>query len=258
MQQITSLQNPRVRALRALQEKKRRQETGRFLVEGGKMVEEALAHTFVHAAVVEEGRAEHYAPLLARLSAAGAAVYLSPRRVLEALCETKTPQGIVAEAELPAPRANIAGRLVALDGVQDPGNVGAIIRTADAAGFGGALLGPACADPFGAKALRASTGSIFRVPVLQTERLAERLSALRESGYAVLSSQLDGEDFFARGPLPFKKLALVIGSEAEGVSAEVSAVATHRLRLPMRDGAESLNAAVAAGVMLYDLSREWR
>ena len=255
MQQITSLQNPRVRALRALQEKKNRQGSGRFLVEGGKMVGEALAHTIIHAAVVEESKAGHFAPLLAELSAAGASVYVSPSRVLEALCETKTPQGIVAEADIPAPRDVMAERLVALDGVQDPGNVGAIIRTADAAGFDGALLGPACADPFGAKALRAGMGSIFRVPVAREARLAERLAALRESGYAVLSSQLDGEDFFARGPLP-PKLALVIGSEAEGVSAEVSAVATHRLRLPMRGGAESLNAAVAAGIMLYDLLRE--
>lgn len=255
MQQITSLQNPRVRALRALQEKKQRQESGRFLVEGGKMVGEALAHTTVYTAVVEEGKAEHFAPLLAALREAGASVYLSPRRVLEALCETKTPQGIVAEVRTPMPQSAMGGRLVALDGVQDPGNVGAILRTADAAGFEGALLGPTCADPFGAKALRASMGSVFRVPVAQVERLAQRLAALRQAGYAVLSSQLDGENFFARGVLP-PKLVLVVGSEAEGVSAEVSAVATHRLRLPMRGGAESLNAAVAAGVMLYDLLRE--
>ena len=254
MQQITSLQNPRIRALRELQEKKRRQAEGRFLVEGGKMVGEALAHTAVHTAVVEAGKAGQFAPLLEALRAAGASVFESPRHVLEALCETKTPQGIVAEASLPASRAALGDRLVALDGVQDPGNVGAIVRTADAAGFGGALLGPTCADPFGAKALRASMGSIFRVPVVRAQRLAESLAALREAGYAVLSSELDGEDFFARGPLP-PKLALVIGSEAEGVSAAVSNLATHRLRLPMRGGAESLNAAVAAGIMLYELSR---
>ncbi|MCL2810887.1 MAG: RNA methyltransferase [Clostridia bacterium] len=254
MQQITSLQNPRVRALRGLQDKKRRQIEGRFLVEGGKLVGEALAHTVVHTVVVEEEKAGHFVALLEALFAAGAQVLVSPRRVLEALCETKTPQGIVAEVDMPEPQAS-AGYLVAMDGVQDPGNVGAIIRTADAAGFDGVLLGPTCADPFGAKALRGSMGSIFRVPVIQTEELAEKLAALRREGYAVLSTQLDGEDFFERGPLP-TKLVLVIGSEAEGVSAQIRTLATHRLRLPMGGGAESLNAAVAAGIMMYDLSRE--
>jgi len=254
VQQITSLQNPRIQALRALQDKKRRQGSGRFLVEGGKIVEEALAHTVVHTVVVEEGKIEHFAKLLEAFHAANVQVILSPRHVLEALCDTKTPQGIVAEADMPVQRM-ASGYLVAMDGVQDPGNVGAILRTADAAGFDGALLGPTCADPFGAKALRASMGSVFRVPVLQTEGFADKLAVLREDGYAVLSSQLDGQDFFARGSLP-PKLALVIGSEAEGVSAQVSGLATHRLRLPMKGGAESLNAAVAAGVMLYDLARE--
>ena len=223
------------------------------------MAAEALACANVRCAVVEEGREERFAPLLAAMAAAGAETLLLPRHVLEALCETKTPQGIVAAVALPAPGlgdpAALGERLVALDGVQDPGNVGAILRTADAAGFQGLLLGCGCADAYGAKALRASMGSIFRVPVVSAPSLAERLASLRDEGYAVLSSQLDGEDFFARAALP-RRIVLVIGSEGEGVSREVSAASTHRLRLPMYGGAESLNAAVAAGIMLYALARE--
>jgi TrmH family RNA methyltransferase len=246
--------------MRALKEKRARSEAGRFLVEGGKMVEEALAYTAVYCAVVDDEREARYAPLLATLDAAGVEVLISPGRVLEALCETRTPQGIVAAVGMPAPlpwpiEGPIRARLVALDGVQDPGNVGTILRAADAAGFGGALLSPACADVFSGKALRASMGSVFRVGTRTVPDLAGALGALRGAGYAVLSTQLDGQDFFERGALP-ERLALVIGSEGGGVSAEVSAVATHRFRLPMLGGAESLNAAVAAGIMLYDLTRE--
>ncbi len=254
MQPVTSLQNAQIRALRALQERKQRRTEGRFLVEGGKMVEEALAHTIVRTVVVEEEKAVHYARLIDALCASGATLIASPRHVLEALCDTKTPQGIVAAVDIPLPQERTGRRLVALDGVQDPGNVGTIVRTADAAGFEGVLLGPTCADVFGGKALRATMGSIFRVPIHSVPDLAARLAELRAEGYAVLSSQLEGQDFFARGPLPLRQV-LVVGSEAEGVSDAVSAEATHRLRLPMHGGAESLNAAVAAGIMLYDLTR---
>ncbi len=254
MQQITSIQNPRIQALRALRDRRAREASGSFLVEGGKMVEEALRHAELRCALVEEERLADFAALAQRLEAAQVPMLAAPRRVLEAVCDTRTPQGIAAEVALPAPGAPLGERIVALDGVQDPGNVGTILRTADAAGFTGMLASAACADVYGSKTLRATMGSIFRLPVRREADLAAALAALRAQGYAILSSQLEGEDFFARGALPERRV-LVIGSEAEGVCEAVSAVATHRLRLPMRGGAESLNAAVAAGIMLYDLMR---
>jgi TrmH family RNA methyltransferase len=259
MRRVASAHNPQIRALRALLNRRGREEAHCFLVEGEKMAEEALTHAAVSCAVVEEGREERFKFLLAALEEAGARILVSPRHVLETLCETKTPQGIVVATAMPEflrSRSPALGeRLVALDGVQDPGNLGTILRTADAAGFQGLLLGRGCADVYGGKALRASVGSVFRVPAIPAPALAKRLALLRAEGYAVLSSQLDGEDFFARAPLP-RRVVLVIGSEGEGVSPEVSEAATHRLRLPMYGDAESLNASVAAGIMLYDLARE--
>ena len=123
---------------------------------------------------------------------------------LAAVCDTKTPQGIAAVVRMQDSPA-LGQRLVVMDGVQDPGNVGTIIRTADAAGFDG-------------------------------------------------SSQLDGTPFYDRQPVG-ERFALVIGSEGNGVTDEVKAIATHRVKLPMRGGAESLNAAVAAGIMMYELTR---
>ena len=140
-----------------------------------------------------------------------------------------------------------------MDGVQDPGNVGTILRTADAAGFDGALLSSACADLYGAKTLRATMGSVFRVPVRRTADLPAALEEMKARGYAIVATELGGADFYAH--CPHERAVLVIGSEGNGVSAAVREVATHHLALPMRGGAESLNAAVAAGIMIYEMAR---
>ena len=198
METLTSLKNPRVALWRSLKDHKARKETGLFLVEGRKMVSEALASRF----------------------------------------DVETVQCDAAQ-----------------DGVQDPGNVGTILRTADAAGFDGLLLSEQCADIFSPKVLRATMGSIFRMGVTVTPDLPGLLTHLREQGYSVISSQLDGTPFYQREGVA-AQFVLVIGNEGNGVSPVVQATATHRLKLPMRGGAESLNAAVAAGIMMYELTRE--
>lgn len=133
--------------------------------------------------------------------------------------------GIVCTAKIPEPPKTLTGkRIVALDGVQDPGNVGTILRTADAAGFDGAIFGSGCADLYGAKTLRATMGSVFRVPVMTTENLPETLEAMKREGYAVAATELGGEDFYAH--CPRGRAILVIGSEGQGISGSVRAAAT--------------------------------
>lgn len=248
MEHITSLKNPKVTAWKALKDRKGRKESGCFLVEGRKMVEEALASSFpVEAVLVDDARAEEFA-LPADLP-----IFSMPAHVLAAICDTKTPQGVAAIVRMAA--VPLRGqRFVALDGVQDPGNVGTIIRTADAAGFDGILLSGQCADVFSPKVLRATMGSVFRMAVRVTDDLPGELSALAADGASVISSQLDGTPFYERTGIQ-ARFVLVIGNEGNGVSDAVQATATHRLKLPMRGGAESLNAAVAAGIMMYELTR---
>ena len=147
----------------------------------------------------------------------------------------------------------LGDKLVLMEAVQDPGNVGTILRTMDAAGFDGAILSTGCADPYAPKALRATMGSIFRVPTLQVRDAAAAAQALKAEGYAVIAAALTGGDFFQREKLP-EKLCLIIGNEGAGITRETIAQATHTYRLPMRGGAESLNAAAAAAIMLYDLA----
>ena len=248
MEHLTSLKNPKVQAWRSLKDRKGRKETGCFLVEGRKMVEEALRSRFpVEAVLADESR-------LAELSLpANVPVYALPEHVLAAVCDTKTPQGLAAVVRMTG-SDSLGSRLVALDGVQDPGNVGTIIRTADAAGLDGVLLSAQCADAFSPKVLRATMGSVFRMGIRVTEDLPGELTRLKQEGFSVLSSQLDGTPFYEREPVG-ERFCLVIGSEGNGVTPEVQQVATHRVKLPMRGGAESLNAAVAAGIMMYELMR---
>ncbi len=254
MERITSVKNPLVRSMRALRERKGRAEQGRFLVEGEVMLHEALkCGLAIRDLLVVEDRADMAAPF----AAAGARACAVPAGVLEAVCDTKTPQGICASFDLPAPLPldSAPDRVVALDGTQDPGNVGTIWRTADAAGFQGLLFGAGCADPLSPKVQRAAMGSGFRVPFMTADDLPAALNALKDKGWSVIASDLHGADFYRR-PDPGEKFVLVIGNEARGISGATREAASMLLKLPMRGGAESLNAAVAAGIMMYELMRE--
>ena len=249
MESISSLKNPKAALWRSLKERKGRRESGCFLVEGDKMVLEAFRSCFpVEAVLIREDRGEEDFPI-----PDGIPVFVLSRSVFDSVSDTRTPQGIAAVLRITG-RELCGRRLIALDGVQDPGNVGTIIRTADAAGFDGILLSAECADVFSPKVLRATMGSIYRMPLRTVSSLLDELRKLRESGYSVLSSQLDGDPFYERKNVA-DDFCLIIGNEGNGISEEVRAEATHRLKLPMRGGAESLNAAVAAAIMMYELTR---
>lgn len=248
MEKLTSLKNPKVQEWRSLKDKKGREEQKAFFVEGVRMVREALSSSFeVKALIIRED----YHPEFDLPS--GIPSYILPDHVFQSVSDTKTPQGIAAVLSMKMQEAS-GPRLIALDGVQDPGNVGTIIRTADAAGFDGVMFSPDCADPYSPKVLRSTMGSIFRFGFTFPASLPDELNALKKDGYSVISSQLDGEPFYARQNIA-PCFVLVIGNEGNGISDPVKSVATHRLCLPMRGGAESLNAAVAAGIMMYDLTR---
>ncbi len=256
MQALTSLQNPLIKAARSLQTKAGRDETGLFLCEGEHMASEALAAApeRVETVFVDESRMEAFSALLNRAKAYnGIAVYAVPERVLSAISQVKAPQGVCATVRMPAatPLERLGDRLLLLENVQDPGNVGTILRTLDAAGFSGCVLTPGCADPYSPKALRATMGSVFRVPIAYGSAL-EAVEALNARGYATLAAALDGAPFYQRGPLP-RRLCVLIGNEGAGLRPETVALCGHRFRLPMNGGAESLNAAIAAAVMMYDL-----
>ncbi len=251
MQTITSMQNPKVSFWRGLKTRAARLEASLYIVEGLKMVNEALQLNLAKSLLIDMDKLPEYQGLI---DSASCEVFAVSAHILASVCDTKTPQGVAALVKLPdaAKLEDLGPHIVALDGVQDPGNVGTILRTADAAGFSGVLLSEECADLYSPKCLRATMGSIFRLRALMTPSLPETLVKLKETGYDLLSGELNGTPFYERTGVG-SRLCLVIGSEGNGISKAVCDLCTHHLTLPMRGGAESLNAAVAAGIMMYDL-----
>ena len=252
MDKITSTSNPVVKRLRALKDAKARKETGLFLIEGEVMIREALKCGLMPT----EALSETESALTNELQKAGARVFLAARSAIESAADTKTPQGVCASFRMPENNAlpENAKYIIALDGVQDPGNVGTIWRTADAAGFNGILFGKGCADPYSPKVQRAAMGSGFRVAIEECV-LTDALSQYKKQGYSIITSALDGSPLYERPEVSEKGFILIIGNEAKGVSEPVQAMSTMRLKIPMRGGAESLNAAIAAGILMYELTR---
>lgn len=252
--EITSVLGRHVKLWRSLQKSRAaRVENGLFLAEGEHMTQEALRSGTVEALIVRADVLDKYRYMT---DLACVKVYLTSTHVMEAVSETKTPQGVMALCRLPAPATVRGTHLVALDGVQDPGNVGTLIRTMDAAGFDTLLMDEKTADPYAGKTMRASMGGVFRVGLERCPDLCTTLRTLKNEGYAIWAGDLHGEPFFDRAPLADGRVCIVVGNEGAGVRPEILSLATHRLKLPMAGGAESLNAAVAGSIMIYDVLRE--
>lgn len=253
---ITSLQNAQVKMWRALKDSKGRAAHRLFLAEGDHMAGEALKENFVQTLLVDESATERYAMHISVAREKKVDLCLMPEHVLASVCDARTPQGIVAVCRLPETKKALTGKeklLAALDGVQDPGNVGTILRTLDAAGFDAMLINARTADPYAPKALRASMGAVFRIPVYCVD-LPAALTSLSNS-HELYAGALDGGPFFDRERTK-DGVCVIIGNEGQGISQQVYAVeGIERVKLPMVGGAESLNASVAAGIMIYDIVR---
>lgn len=250
MKEITSVSNPLIKQWRQLKSPSGRQAHGLFLAEGEHLCSEAVRAGAAQALLVVKEQAGQYAHLL---DAAGEAYAVSPQ-VLAALADSKTPQGCLAVCPLPAPRplSSAGSRLMALNRLQDPGNVGTILRTLDAAGFDGLLIDTGCADPFSPKAARASMGAVFRVPVYPCPDLLRAMDAL--IGHTLVAGDLAGSPYDAHPPFG-DRVCLLVGNEGAGLDQALLERADYRLKLPIPGRAESLNAAVAAGLMIYDVLR---
>ncbi len=253
---ITAVQNERIKQLRQLNQKKGRREQGLFLAEGPHLVEEAVkSGAAIALMVVEEGREASFAALLQGVEPER--LMRVSRPVMEAISETRTPQGILAATPLllkPWQGGREAELMLILDNLQDPGNMGTIIRTADAAGADGVLVSADSVDVHNPKCVRSTMGSLFHLPLWECGDLPAAVRAMTDSGWAVLCGDLKGDDFFHRR-MDSRRQALIVGNEAAGVREEVAQAASHRFRLAMAGRAESLNVAVAAGIMVYDLAR---
>jgi len=254
---ITSRHNPRIVETRQLGERKHRRQQGRFLVEGIKLLEMALqaAARPRSAFVCFQQLAPEAASLPDRLQAAGAEVLSVSPDVMQALAEREAAEGVVAtfdlfEASLDDLPLADGGLVVVLDRLQDPGNLGTLIRTADAVGAAGVVLVEPCVDPFDPKVVRGSMGSLFHVPLVRTDDVGGLMAALHRRGLRVVAAAAQRGVDWGDG-LWHDGVALALGNEARGLSADLHPHVDAWARLPIAGHAESLNVAVAGGVLMY-------
>ncbi|MEO0853470.1 MAG: RNA methyltransferase [Cyanobacteria bacterium J06648_11] len=258
---ISSTRNPWIKALRLLHQAKGRRQHGCFLVEGTHLLQEAIATGWPLSAVCfTEAWAQRNAETLARVPANARQQVVDPQ-VLDALATTQTPDGVVAVAERKHPgdgdaKVNLA---IALETVGDPGNAGAIVRTAAAAGSDRVWLSADSVDPEHPKVLRASAGQWFRLPPQVAESLPDLVVKCRDRGMQVLAAAMPREDEPARicWEVDFTRpTLLLLGNEGAGLSRDLVRLADACVQIPMAAGVESLNVAIAGSVLLYEARRQ--
>lgn len=248
------------RLIRSLAERKARDAEGLFVAEGVRAVEDLAASPLeLRLSLVSSslGDTPRGAALLAALEARGAPVRVADDRELRALADTDQPQGVLAVAA--TPRAGLSALSVdaepavvlVLDAVQDPGNFGTLVRTAEALGAAGVIALPGTVDPWNAKSVRAAMGSSFRLPIVQAG-WDEAAPWLAERGIAVVAAVVGAEPLPSPPPA---RAALVLGNEGAGVRDETLARAGLRAGIPLRGRAESLNVGAAGAILLHELLR---
>ncbi len=259
---ISSKDNSFVKHLRTLSESKYRKREKAFLIEGIKMVEEALRDDLgVKMVVASPPLVQHHGKGVLKLAESrGVDVLWITERLMDMLSENKTPQPVMAEVEMKhyseeelfAHRSRL---VIIVHQLQDPGNLGTIIRTAEAVSASGLVITPKTVDPFNAKAVRASMGSILRMPVVPIDDISSFIGKAREKGFQTLATTLHGD----RTPFDVdltKPSAVLFGREGAGLSPEIMADIDLRIRIPMAATIDSLNVATAAAVILYEAMKQ--
>lgn len=247
---ITSKTNELIKHIKSLHNKKERDENKEFIVEGKKIVKEAIEADFkiVKIIVCKELLKEEYESKKFEIE------YVD-ENIFKYISDTQTPQGILAIVKRPEYSEEYGEKIFALDNVQDPGNVGTIIRTLDSAGINTLLLSETCADEYNTKVIRSTMGAIFRVKTYRESNLKEKLESLKKQGYKIIVTDLDTEANLFEYAFPSKTI-VVIGNESKGVSEEIKNIADVKVKIPMVGKTESLNAGVAASLMAYEILRK--
>ena len=257
---ITSLQNPRIKLARQLlSDRKAREETKSFAVEGVRLAEEALQNQWQpQFALWSNQLNERGKQVLNQLIQLQIPVEEIPAPMMNKISETETPQGLLMVlTQKTQALADNLNFFLALDGVRDPGNLGTILRTSSAFGVQGVILMPGCADPFSSKVLRAAMGAHFHLPVFNmiVEELESLCKVKTIPALKIFLADMGGAQPCWSVNLR-QPLVLVIGGEAAGASAQLYTIADGKVLIPMPSGSESLNAAVAASILLYEIMRQ--
>lgn len=256
---LTSTSNSQVKQLIQLQKKsKERTAQDLFIVEGIKMYQEVPRDRLVQTYVSESFYQKHR-----RLfeECGDDSVTLLSDRVFESVSDTKTPQGVLCLVrQFHYELEELLGErplIMVLENLQDPGNLGTILRTGEGAGVTGVLLGRGCVDIYNPKVIRSTMGSVYRVPFCYTDHLPDALDVLKRRGITLYAAHLKGTDAYDRRDY-CQPSGFLIGNESRGLSDEIAALADVYIRIPMCGQVESLNAAVASSILMYEANRQRR
>lgn len=258
MQVITSKENEQIKQIRKLKDKKYRDEMGLYIVEGIKTVNEAIAEEANIQTIVISDDSNEQDELKQKILYEVAKyniIYVS-EKVFEFISEVMHPQGILAVIKKKSEtKINYNEDLIVLlDNIQDPGNLGTIIRTVDSIGLSQILLSKGTVDSYSPKVVRSTMSGIFRVNTIEIENTIHTLKEIKKHGYRIVATSLETDKSIY--DISYNKTAIIIGNEASGVSKEVLDIADERIKIPMIGKTESLNASVATGIVLYEAVRQ--
>ncbi|MCS4486753.1 TrmH family RNA methyltransferase [Staphylococcus americanisciuri] len=246
MEEITSIQNAKVKNYNKLKKKKERDKQQRAIIEGFHLIEEAVDSDII----VEQLFMIEPARVPEKLQNAARECFVINQKVAEALSGTVTPQGIFAVIQKATVTVDNAQQVLILDRIQDPGNLGTLMRTADAAGLDLVVLAKGTADVYQEKVLRASQGSVFHIPTIEVENLVDYVQNFAGPVYGTaLENAVSYHDI----PSKQETFALVLGNEGQGMSETLLAATTQNVTIPIYGRAESLNVAIAAGILMFHL-----
>lgn len=253
--EIQSSQNEKYKHFKALKQKKERITTGQYTVEGVKSVMDAIdAKADIFSILVSK---DFYSKNSFEFPQ-NCDIYIISDKIFPALSTTETPSGIVAVIKIKEKdeiTLDINKPYIYCDNIRDPGNLGTIIRTADAAGFGGVMLSPDCVDIYNPKTVRSSMGSFFHIDISEGIPYT-KICDFKSQGFSIFCSLLDNETIDYTSSDMTKPLILVIGNEANGISDEMKKLADEKVKIPIVGKAESLNASIAAAILMYEVNRQ--
>ena len=259
MKKIISKENTIIKHIIKLKEKKYRTEYSEFIIEGAKIVKEAIEENanIKNIFISEEALNSELVEKQLKAVIETENYILVPNNIFKLISDVEKPQGVLAVIEKSDENENIdfsADIILILDGIQDPGNLGTIIRTADSVGLTQILVSKGTVDCYNSKVLRSTMGAIFRVNIIEKDNLEKSIEKIKQNNFKVITTSLEAEKSIY--DLNLNKTAIVIGNEANGVSKEIIDLADEKAIIPMKGKTESLNASVATGVILYEYLRQ--
>ncbi len=262
MREITSQDNKIYKRALSLKKKKYRDEAGEYLIEGPNLIREAVKCDAELKTIFISQDFDISSPEAGDIvSKKGDICFMLPDGMFAALSDTETPQGIIGISLKPDRTRSLmnegkqGGNFIVVDRLQDPGNIGTVIRTADAAGYELAVFMKGSADPYQPKVVRAAAGSLFRLPLMFIDSVSELEFFAHNRGKRLIAATMDAELDYYECDLR-ENVAIIIGNEGNGISPELAEAADVKIRIPMEGNIESLNASVAAGILMYERIRK--